>query len=601
MPNFFDKYPYTDFHELNLDWIIKTVKETVAEWAVTLTEWHNTQEEWQQLYDYVHDYFNNLDVQQEINNKLDQMALDGSLAAVAQPIIDAKVAELLPAEVSDQIGGVVAAQIDASVAGQIDASVASQIATPAATAAAAWLADHITNPSNPPIDTSLTVAGAAADAKVVGDTFDLALLMGSSFNDLTDCNIRDNGVHMFNVSATIANTPFSDWRDGGIWRLETWTSDTVTVQIFSAMAQGRRSAVRTYVGGWSSWTIWDRNKYTAYEFNSLADCNAATLNSEWIFNINTNGGSLANAPFTDWTDLSIWCLKSTVVDQFVFQEFYDFISPTHKRRAFRLYNIGTQTWDPWSIQAVPEEVAVIEVGAGKPYTTLRAGIAASYNQKSKVIVYPGTYDLETEFATELANHDYSQNLRLGYGNEYIFMPGSYVTCLLDGSDPQHETYFEPFVTDGSDFTVEGLNIDVSNTRYCVHDDPNGVGTYMHHYKNCRMKYTTTLTPHNYATCIGGGMGEHGYIDIEGGIYENNEAYPITYHNGPGSTCDGSIFVRDVYLKNGGMRFGYHGTSTLVTPVSVTNCSMQTAPVVVAEQPSDVNVNMALTAWNNEIR
>jgi len=32
-----------------------------------------------------------------------------------------------------------------------------------------WLDENITNPSNPPIDTSLTVAGAAADAKKVGD------------------------------------------------------------------------------------------------------------------------------------------------------------------------------------------------------------------------------------------------------------------------------------------------------------------------------------------------------------------------------------------------------------------------------------------------
>ena len=26
MPNFFNKYPYTDFHELNLDWILSQIK-----------------------------------------------------------------------------------------------------------------------------------------------------------------------------------------------------------------------------------------------------------------------------------------------------------------------------------------------------------------------------------------------------------------------------------------------------------------------------------------------------------------------------------------------------------------------------------------------
>ncbi|MBR4656935.1 MAG: SGNH/GDSL hydrolase family protein [Oscillospiraceae bacterium] len=36
-------------------------------------------------------------------------------------------------------------------------------------AAADWLEEHITNPTNPPIDTSLSVSGAAADAKTVGD------------------------------------------------------------------------------------------------------------------------------------------------------------------------------------------------------------------------------------------------------------------------------------------------------------------------------------------------------------------------------------------------------------------------------------------------
>lgn len=46
------------------------------------------------LYDYVHDYFDNLDVQQEINHKLDSMYADGSLAQLIssyiQPRIDAQ-------------------------------------------------------------------------------------------------------------------------------------------------------------------------------------------------------------------------------------------------------------------------------------------------------------------------------------------------------------------------------------------------------------------------------------------------------------------------------------------------------------------------------
>ena len=40
------------------------------------------------LYNYVKDYFNNLDVQEEINKKLDEMAADGSLSKLIQPLFD---------------------------------------------------------------------------------------------------------------------------------------------------------------------------------------------------------------------------------------------------------------------------------------------------------------------------------------------------------------------------------------------------------------------------------------------------------------------------------------------------------------------------------
>ena len=40
------------------------------------------------LHDYVHDYFDNLDVQEEVNNKLDQMVEDGTLDVLIQHILD---------------------------------------------------------------------------------------------------------------------------------------------------------------------------------------------------------------------------------------------------------------------------------------------------------------------------------------------------------------------------------------------------------------------------------------------------------------------------------------------------------------------------------
>ena len=71
----FENFPYTDFHELNLDWIIKIVKECKTlsgETAVGLDD----------LKKYVNQYFDDLNVQQQINNKLDAMAADGTLAEI---------------------------------------------------------------------------------------------------------------------------------------------------------------------------------------------------------------------------------------------------------------------------------------------------------------------------------------------------------------------------------------------------------------------------------------------------------------------------------------------------------------------------------------
>ena len=169
MSDFFNKYPYTDFHEMNLDWIIERVKKLTEDWASTLEEWNNTEEQWQELYDYVHNYFDNLDVQQEINNKINAMIADGTFVTITTPVIEAKVASMMPATVASQIGDTVASQIGATVAGQIGDTVASQIDTAIVSPVNNWLTAHITQPTTPVVDNTLTITGAAADAKVTGD------------------------------------------------------------------------------------------------------------------------------------------------------------------------------------------------------------------------------------------------------------------------------------------------------------------------------------------------------------------------------------------------------------------------------------------------
>lgn len=80
------------------------------------------------LYDFVNQFFTNLDLQAEVNKKIEEMKDSGELLNLLKPTVNNEIT--------------------------------------------AWLTANITNPSNPPIDKSLTVENAAADAKVTGDKID---------------------------------------------------------------------------------------------------------------------------------------------------------------------------------------------------------------------------------------------------------------------------------------------------------------------------------------------------------------------------------------------------------------------------------------------
>ena len=69
----FENFPYSNFHDLNLDWIIN-------EWKKTYSEFLTYEEAFKSLKDFVNNYFDDLNIQEEINKKLDEMYNNGQLS-----------------------------------------------------------------------------------------------------------------------------------------------------------------------------------------------------------------------------------------------------------------------------------------------------------------------------------------------------------------------------------------------------------------------------------------------------------------------------------------------------------------------------------------
>lgn len=90
----YEHLPYTNIHNLNEDWILTEVKKALGEWAATKLEWAGTKAEWEALYRYVHDYFDNLDVSQEISDKLEQMLSSGELDPLITAVLTGAVGDI---------------------------------------------------------------------------------------------------------------------------------------------------------------------------------------------------------------------------------------------------------------------------------------------------------------------------------------------------------------------------------------------------------------------------------------------------------------------------------------------------------------------------
>lgn len=71
----FSNFPYTDFHNLNLDWLLRTVKNLDTKWDSYYTQWNKWQAE-------IQNYIDNLDYIAAIDKYLDALKASGELSDI---------------------------------------------------------------------------------------------------------------------------------------------------------------------------------------------------------------------------------------------------------------------------------------------------------------------------------------------------------------------------------------------------------------------------------------------------------------------------------------------------------------------------------------
>lgn len=76
------KFPYTNFHEMNLTWIIETVKNLTEEWIGMQGEFADLQGNFEELKKFVTDYFAKLEIDKEVRKILDEMKASGELSEI---------------------------------------------------------------------------------------------------------------------------------------------------------------------------------------------------------------------------------------------------------------------------------------------------------------------------------------------------------------------------------------------------------------------------------------------------------------------------------------------------------------------------------------
>ena len=611
-----------------VDYLNKTM-EDVETLHGDVTNLHTAYEE---LQSYVNNYFSTLDVQEEINNKLDNMASSGELYEIIRKYTDPIVNEQ-----NEQIN-VLKARMD-TFASLPNGS----------TKGDAELTDiRVGYDGKVYPSAGDAVRGQASELnnylvnniENVNSLFPVAMKIGTyttDGNSLTYVPYPNSicGVESFVTKEkpvrVVADSGFQFFlitNKNGIWTAGPWTTNSkippntevmpvirkadVTkgnieyknnVHCDSELTASVKEAVKVFP------YLIEASNYSVY----LPNLDNANGNAKYFLNFGRGVSSLPlNTPWAEYPyglpsmlethDVTFSSTSNVGTCQIIYGAYGDIWKRERK----------ISKWGDWKCI----NGATIIVGKdGKDFERIVDAVNVTrFIPNTTIYVEKGFYDILAElkaiyptfFSKYDKNHIHGRGLFIGNGSKWIFSSDAVVLCNYTGGDVNFTDNFSPFMIAPSDCYIDGLYCRCSNVRYAIHDDPlkGKDNRWNHVYKNMNIAVNNSNSPKSYRACIGGGLGQSSTIVVEDSVFESagvaNNNGIVSYHNVILDDAMSFVTIKNNYFRNGTIRASYYGPSTKVSRFLVSNNVVKSEPFV-AREVSDYNtVNVEMLKWNNVI-
>lgn len=254
--------------------------------------------------------------------------------------------------------------------------------------------------------------------------------------------------------------------------------------------------------------------------------------------------------------------------------------------------------------AVKKPPIIVAMAGDGDYTSLTEALYDTADEHPDVVVRQGVYDIVAEYKALFGNNIFDTmtyqttgmknfNWGLYIDNRTVtFLAGARVECDMSDYTNDGNRRFSPFNL-GENAILDGLYCNAINPYYIIHDDFGLDVPFTNIIKNCVL-----ITPEAaQGNVIGGGCRKLSVKIVDNCYLDNGNNRPVTmrYHNSGTSGAQPMVIVKNT-RANAKIRFNYYGTQTNKMTVLINNC--QASAIEKGPEGSATTDNVDVFAWSN---